>query len=242
MSIVRRKFDSYDKDGSGSVLRDDLTSVFTDLFPALSKNMLARFITDELRAADKTFSKTIDFQLFVGFYRRLFSQCRSVVVQDSDVSVPPEEKSAPPVSKIPRYKGGQSQTAAKDSESAASLGKGDFQPPSFRHNEASDHRKRERPDLDLEVEDDPDDGDSFFDDPLPKPQKTYGCRSSPLGEKDSSERTNSHKDLSVLAADSEDEPDDRLSEHSRSSELSFKLRVNGNPPTFSEHSSSLGDV
>uniref|UniRef100_A0A8C2Z1L9 Centrosomal protein 43 n=1 Tax=Cyclopterus lumpus TaxID=8103 RepID=A0A8C2Z1L9_CYCLU len=29
-------------------------------------------------------------------------------------------------------------------------------------------------DLDLEVEEDPEDGDSFFDDPLPKPQKTYG--------------------------------------------------------------------
>lgn len=30
--------------------------------------------------------------------------------------------------------------------------------------------KKERPDLEV----DPDEGDSFFDDPLPEPQKTYG--------------------------------------------------------------------
>ncbi|XP_068198309.1 centrosomal protein 43 isoform X3 [Antennarius striatus] len=66
--------------------------------------------------------------------------------------------------------------------------------------------------LDLEEEED---GDSFFDDPLPKPQKTYG--GFPLGEKDWSEKS-SQKDLSVLAVDSEDEPDDRLSERSRTSE------------------------
>lgn len=70
----------------------------------------------------------------------------------------------------------------QDSEGEASLCKGDFQQQVSRHSEASDHRtpssglKREVADLDLDldVEDDPDDGDSFFDDPLPKPQKTYG--------------------------------------------------------------------
>ncbi|XP_074472457.1 centrosomal protein 43 isoform X6 [Sebastes fasciatus] len=210
ISLARKKFDFYDKDGSGSVVKEDLKSVFTDLFPSLNKNMLERFITDELRAADKTFSKTIDFQVFVGFYKRLFSQCRSVVDQDSDG---PEDKiNSPPVSKIPRYKGGQSQTAAKDSEGVASPGKVDFQPPASRHGEASSSAglQRERLDLDLEVEDDPDDGDSFFDDPLPKPQKTYGC-------------------LSVLAADSEDERDDRLSEDSQTSELRKASGARGSP-------------
>ena len=48
-----------------------------------------------------------------------------------------------------------------------SLGKGDIQQEvSFLG------FKSER--VDLEVEDDLDEGDSFFDDPLPKPQKTYG--------------------------------------------------------------------
>ncbi|XP_051816548.1 FGFR1 oncogene partner isoform X2 [Acanthochromis polyacanthus] len=252
---ARKKFDFYDKDRSGSVLTEDLTSVFTDLFPSLNKNMLERFITDELRAADKIFSETIDFHFFMGMYKRFYSQCRSVVVLDSDVSQPrsqiPDEKiRSPSASKIPRYKGqnhrGQSQTAAKDSEHSVSLGKGEFQQPAPNNRTSSSGLRRERLDLDLEGdgEDDPDDGDSFFDDPLPKPQKTYGCQSSLFGEKDSSEKTSSHKDLvplreesfsgpvvspmrrgkslcdlSVLAGDSEVKRDDPLSDHSHSAEL-----------------------
>ncbi|XP_056260986.1 FGFR1 oncogene partner isoform X2 [Seriola aureovittata] len=182
---ARKKYDFYDKEHSGSVSKEDVKSVFMDLFPRLNKNMLERFISDELRAADKTFSKAVDLQLFLGMYRRLFSQCRSVVVQDSDVTPPPEEKiSSPPVS--------------KDSDCVTSLGRGDFQQQDSRTSTLA--VRRERLDLDLEVEDDLDDGDSFFDDPLPKPQKTYGC-------------------LSVLAGDSEGERDDPLSEHSQSSEL-----------------------
>ncbi|XP_070705070.1 centrosomal protein 43 isoform X5 [Pempheris klunzingeri] len=197
---AREKFDFYDKDGSGSVMKEDLRSVFTDLLPSLNKNMMERFISDELRAADKPFSNTVDFQLFLGLYKRLFAQCRSLVVQEADVSqqqgrVPEEKISSPSVSKIPRYKGqshrGQSQTAVQDSGGVVSLGKGDFQQQASDHRTASSGLRRECLDLDLEVEDDPDDGDSFFDDPLPKPQKTYGC---PLGEKDSSERMNSQKE------------------------------------------------
>ncbi|CAI5669395.1 unnamed protein product [Oreochromis niloticus] len=192
---ARKKFDFYNKDHSGSVLRENLKNIFTDLFPAVNKNMLERFVTDELRASDKDFSTTIDFQQFLGMYRRLFSQCRSVVLQDSDMGVAhsqlPEQKvSPPPLSKIPRYKGlrGQSQTAAQDSE--RSLSKGDFQ-----QKEETSADKRECLDLDLEGEEDLDEGDSFFDDPLPKPQKTYGC-------------------LSVLAADTEGERDEPLSDPS----------------------------
>ncbi|XP_076611981.1 centrosomal protein 43 isoform X2 [Chaetodon auriga] len=227
---AHKKFDFYDKDGNGSVVKEDLKSIFTDLFPSLNKNMLETFITDELRAADKTFSKTIDFQVFLGFYKRLFTECRRVVVQDSDGSQPqsrsPEDRiCSPPVSKIPRFKGQslRGQTAAKDSGSAASLGKADFQQQASNNRTSSSGLKRERPDLDLE--DDPDDGDSFFDDPLPKPQKTYGCVV-PLKEDCLSgpvvspmRRGKSLSDLSVLAADSEGEQDDPPSEHSQTSEL-----------------------
>ncbi|CAI5669398.1 unnamed protein product [Oreochromis niloticus] len=178
---ARKKFDFYNKDHSGSVLRENLKNIFTDLFPAVNKNMLERFVTDELRASDKDFSTTIDFQQFLGMYRRLFSQCRSVVLQDSDMGVAhsqlPEQKvSPPPLSKIPRYKGlrGQSQTAAQDSE--RSLSKGDFQ-----QKEETSADKRECLDLDLEGEEDLDEGDSFFDDPLPKPQKTYGWKAEVSG-------------------------------------------------------------
>lgn len=179
IALARKKFDFYDKGGSGSVAKEDLKSVFTDLCPSLNKNMLERFLTDELRAADKTFSKTIDFQVFLGLYKRLFAQCTSVVVQDSDAGQPqshlPEDRTSSP-------------PASKDSDGVKSLGKGGLQQPGSKHSEASDSRtsssgpNRERldrdrdQDLDLEVEDDPDDGDSFFDDPLPKPQKTYGWK------------------------------------------------------------------
>nr|XP_012780644.1 FGFR1 oncogene partner isoform X3 [Maylandia zebra] len=185
---ANKKFDFYDKDHSGSVLRENLKNIFTDLFPAVNKNLLERFVTDELRASDKDFSTTIDFQQFLGMYRRLFSQCRSVVLQDSDMGVTHSQLPEQKVSKIPRYKGlrGQSQTAAQDSE--RSLSKGDFQ-----QKEEISADKREH--LDLEEEEDLDEGDSFFDDPLPKPQKTYGC-------------------LSVLAADSEGERDEPLSDPS----------------------------
>ncbi|XP_013127704.1 centrosomal protein 43 isoform X2 [Oreochromis niloticus] len=217
---ARKKFDFYNKDHSGSVLRENLKNIFTDLFPAVNKNMLERFVTDELRASDKDFSTTIDFQQFLGMYRRLFSQCRSVVLQDSDMGVAhsqlPEQKvSPPPLSKIPRYKGlrGQSQTAAQDSE--RSLSKGDFQ-----QKEETSADKRECLDLDLEGEEDLDEGDSFFDDPLPKPQKTYGCPVPVLEESlsdsivSSLRRGKSLSDLSVLAADTEGERDEPLSDPS----------------------------
>ncbi|XP_035851534.1 FGFR1 oncogene partner isoform X10 [Sander lucioperca] len=103
------------------------------------------------------------------------------VVQDE------EKISSPPVSKIPRYKGGHSHTAAKEPEGDSSLGKADFQPTGFRLSTASD-RKRDLDqdqdldlDLEVEVEDDPEEGDSFFDDPLPKPQKTYGWKGEASG-------------------------------------------------------------
>ncbi|XP_075968223.1 centrosomal protein 43 isoform X2 [Anarhichas minor] len=166
ISVARKKFDFYDKDGSGSVRREDLNNVFTDLFPSLNKYMLERFITDELRAADQSFSTTVDFQVFVGFYKRLFSQCRAVVVQDSE-GVLPEEKIS---------------SVSKDLDSVVSLSQGELQHSGSRLGEASHNRtpsvglEREHLDLDLEVEEDHEDGDSFFDDPLPKPQKTYGWK------------------------------------------------------------------
>uniref|UniRef100_A0A3P8Q120 Centrosomal protein 43 n=1 Tax=Astatotilapia calliptera TaxID=8154 RepID=A0A3P8Q120_ASTCA len=159
---ANKKFDFYDKDHSGSVLRENLKNIFTDLFPAVNKNLLERFVTDELRASDKDFSTTIDFQQFLGMYRRLFSQCRSVVLQDSDMGVTH--------SQLPEQK------VSKDSE--RSLSKGDFQ-----QKEEISADKREH--LDLEEEEDLDEGDSFFDDPLPKPQKTYGWKGEVSGSRGS---------------------------------------------------------
>uniref|UniRef100_A0A3Q0SA52 Centrosomal protein 43 n=1 Tax=Amphilophus citrinellus TaxID=61819 RepID=A0A3Q0SA52_AMPCI len=155
---ARKKFDFYDKEHSGSVLREDLKNVFTDLFPTvitLIRNsdsaLVHPFLTDPFLT--DLFSE-VDFQLFLGMYRRLFAQCRAVVLQDAEVGavhsqLPEQRVSPPPVSKV-RLKGDCQQ---KEEVSAD---------------------RRDHLDLDLEGEEDLDEGDSFFDDPLPKPQKTYG--------------------------------------------------------------------
>ncbi|XP_045577002.1 centrosomal protein 43-like isoform X6 [Salmo salar] len=196
---ARQKFDSYDKDRTDGICKEDLEALLGDVFPNFNKNMLERFVTDELRAGDK--ASTSDFQEFLGLYKRFFSQCRSVITHDtSDVIHNPsryvEKMSPSPASKIPRFKGhknsAQEEKAGtkgeKVSHSDTSLnfvslkGKGQGHLVS-RHSETSgsngnapvaSQKKR------LEVEEDADEGDSFFDDPLPKPQKTYGWRAAGL--------------------------------------------------------------
>ncbi|KAM9420886.1 centrosomal protein 43 isoform 20-T20 [Salvelinus alpinus] len=195
---ARKKFDCYDKARTGGIRKEDLKVVFGDVFPNFNKNMLEKFVTDEHRVGDKASSKSIDFQEFLGLYKRFFSQCRSVVTHDtSDVIHNPsqlieEKKSTTPASKIPRFKGAQAEKAdakgveVSHSHSDTSLrfgslkGKGQGHVTS-RHSEASGDNDNGptaslKKGLDLEVEEDLDEDDSFFDDPLPKPQKTYGWR------------------------------------------------------------------
>eukprot|EP00063_Salmo_salar_P025550 XP_014000385.1 PREDICTED: FGFR1 oncogene partner-like isoform X23 [Salmo salar] len=196
---ARKKFDCYDKARTGGIRKEDLKVVFGDVFPNFNKNMLEKFVTDEHRAGDKASSKSVDFQEFLGLYKRFFSQCRSVVTHDtSDVIHNPsqfiEKKSTSPASKIPRFKGHRHSAQAEKadakgvevSHSDTSLrfgslkGKGQGHVTS-RHSEASGDNENSptaslKKGLDLEVEEDLDEDDSFFDDPLPKPQKTYGWR------------------------------------------------------------------
>ncbi|XP_037541933.1 FGFR1 oncogene partner isoform X2 [Nematolebias whitei] len=180
VALARRTFDLYDQDGSGSVRGEDLKSVFSDLLPGLNRNMLERFTCDELRAADRTSSDRIDFQFFLDSYRRLFCQCRSVVVPDSNTSRPQsraEDRAAsPPVSKIPRYRVQRSQTVVKDPERSSSPGEGDLQQQT-----SSSAGVRKEEEEEEEEQGDQDEGDSFFDDPLPKPQKTYGWKAERSG-------------------------------------------------------------
>ncbi|XP_014823676.1 PREDICTED: FGFR1 oncogene partner isoform X4 [Poecilia mexicana] len=187
ISHARKTFDSHDQDQSGSVRKEDLKLVFTDLLPGFNKSMLERFVDEELRAADSK----VDFQSFLSTYKRLFDQCRSVVVSDSDESrhqtqTAEDKPGSLPVSKIPRFKGQRSQTAAKDLEQVLSL-------PKRYQQEQPTAGSAAHLDLELDGDVDHDEGDSFFDDPLPKPLKTYGC-------------------LSVLAADPEPERGDPVSD------------------------------
>eukprot|EP00063_Salmo_salar_P025551 XP_014000386.1 PREDICTED: FGFR1 oncogene partner-like isoform X24 [Salmo salar] len=177
---ARKKFDCYDKARTGGIRKEDLKVVFGDVFPNFNKNMLEKFVTDEHRAGDKASSKSVDFQEFLGLYKRFFSQCRSVVTHDtSDVIHNPsqfiEKKSTSPASK------GVEVSHSDTSLRFGSLkGKGQGHVTS-RHSEASGDNENSptaslKKGLDLEVEEDLDEDDSFFDDPLPKPQKTYGWR------------------------------------------------------------------
>ncbi|XP_014000378.2 centrosomal protein 43 isoform X16 [Salmo salar] len=217
---ARKKFDCYDKARTGGIRKEDLKVVFGDVFPNFNKNMLEKFVTDEHRAGDKASSKSVDFQEFLGLYKRFFSQCRSVVTHDtSDVIHNPsqfiEKKSTSPASKdeeIPRFKGHRHSAQAEKadakgvevSHSDTSLrfgslkGKGQGHVTS-RHSEASGDNDNSptaslKKGLDLEVEEDLDEDDSFFDDPLPKPQKTYGC-------------------LSALGSDTEGDGDELFSDY-----------------------------
>uniref|UniRef100_A0A1A8BPP7 Centrosomal protein 43 n=1 Tax=Nothobranchius kadleci TaxID=1051664 RepID=A0A1A8BPP7_NOTKA len=191
MADARKWFEFYDK------LNVEMPAAGRSRTGVLSlvlccRNMLERFVCDELRAVDRNLSGGIDFQAFLGMCRHLFSQCRSVVVLDPDLDVSPPQNQipedkvgSPPVSQIPRYKVQKSPAAAKELERASSLGQPDLQQSNNRT--ASSAVRKES--LDLEGEEDHDEGDSFFDDPLPEPQKTYGCQNSPRGEKDLSEWT-----------------------------------------------------
>ncbi|KAM3603140.1 uncharacterized protein V6R79_017139 [Siganus canaliculatus] len=105
--------------------------------------------------------------------------------QDSDVGQHPGgRETGPPVSKIPRYKGqrGQRQTAAQDPDPVPAPGGGDLQQPGSTRTSSSTLNKDR---LDLDLGEDLDEGDSFFDDPLPKPQKTYGWKGEASRSRDS---------------------------------------------------------
>uniref|UniRef100_A0A674F137 Centrosomal protein 43 n=1 Tax=Salmo trutta TaxID=8032 RepID=A0A674F137_SALTR len=219
---ARKKFDSYDKARTGGIRKEDLKVVFGDVFPNFNKNMLEKFVTDEHRAGDKASSKSVDFQEFLGLYKRFFSQCRSVVTHDtSDVIHNPsqfiEKKSTSPASKGVEVSHSHSDTSLLF---GSLKGKGQGHVTS-RHSEASGDNDNcptasPKKGLDLEVEEDLDEDDSFFDDPLPKPQKTYGC-SLPLAKSNSgaslSEKRNGQKDLSALGSDTEGDGDELFSDY-----------------------------
>uniref|UniRef100_A0A8B9H412 Centrosomal protein 43 n=1 Tax=Astyanax mexicanus TaxID=7994 RepID=A0A8B9H412_ASTMX len=197
---ARKKYDSRDKDRSGGISKEEVIGVFSDLFPTFSRGMLERYVTDELEAKDKDRNSSIDFQDFLGMYKRLFIQCRSVVVSDGSDTVPSLGKiiddriSSSPTSKIPRYKGFIKPIAEQEQPPGSQAGELSLnhseplgsqksrafvqQVPSITSEVLAASRKdptaMRRP-LDLGLEDDDEEGDSFFDDPLPKPQKTYGC-------------------------------------------------------------------
>uniref|UniRef100_A0A671NFF1 Centrosomal protein 43 n=1 Tax=Sinocyclocheilus anshuiensis TaxID=1608454 RepID=A0A671NFF1_9TELE len=173
---ARKKFDSHDKNRSGEINRDAVVGIFADLFPQFSRNMLDSYVTEEFRAKGKDTSNTVDFQDFLGMYKYFFIQCRSVVTSESSDALYSSSKttedrifsssaskagdSRPGETLGPQKNRGSVQVSEGSEEG---LGDGKNLPTTLRRA------------LEFGLEDE-DEGDSFFDDPLSKPQKTYGWR------------------------------------------------------------------
>ncbi|XP_021324065.1 centrosomal protein 43 isoform X1 [Danio rerio] len=219
---ARKKFDSHDKNRSGEINRDAVIGIFADLFPQFSRNMLDCYVTEELRAKGKDTSSTIDFQDFLGMYKCFFIQCRSVVTSDNSDALYSSSKTTEDkiilssASKIPRFKGFVKHSSAQ--EEKADPKAGDRRPgellgsPKIRGSvQVSEGSEEEsglgdgknlptplKRALEFGLEDEEEEGDSFFDDPLPKPQKTYGCGLSsaekPYSGQRHSEKSFSQKD------------------------------------------------
>ncbi|KAM9435302.1 centrosomal protein 43 isoform 5-T5 [Clarias gariepinus] len=190
---AQKKFDCRRKDRNGGLGRDEVLGIFQELFPSFSRGMLEQFVADELETKDV--NNSVDFQEFMGLFKKLYCQCRSVVASDGSdgvqavYKVTEEKISSSPTSKIPRFKGLIKASAAQDEPSGPQAGEPrshseSLIPQKSRAFVASEGfiTSRNEPAAlrsALGLEDDDEEGDSFFDDPLPKPQKTYGWRVGP---------------------------------------------------------------
>ncbi|XP_016085565.1 centrosomal protein 43 isoform X2 [Sinocyclocheilus grahami] len=195
---ARKKFDSHDKNRSGEINREAVIGIFADLFPQFSRNMLDSYVTEEFRAKGKDTWNTVDFQDFLGMYKCFFTQCRSVVTSDSSDALYASSKTTE--DKIIS----SSASKAGDRRPGEPLGsqknRGSVQVSEGTEEGLSDGKNLPTPlrrPLEFGLEDE-DEGDSFFDDPLPKPQKTYGCGLSsaekPYSGQRHSEKSYSQKD------------------------------------------------
>ncbi|XDV42281.1 hypothetical protein PO909_010974 [Leuciscus waleckii] len=229
---ARKKFDSHDKNRSGEINRDAVIGIFADLFPQFSRNMLDSYVTEELRAKGKDTNDTIDFQDFLGMYKCFFIQCRSVVTSDSSDALNSSSKTAEDriisssASKAGERRPGETLGSQKNRGSVQvfegseeGLGNGKNLPTPLRKA------------LEFGLEDEDEEGDSFFDDPLPKPQKTYGCGLSsadkPYSGQRHSEKSYSQKDLSAIGSDKEGDGEDMLSDCDNRPRPDFKPRREG---------------
>ncbi|XP_027022071.2 FGFR1 oncogene partner isoform X10 [Tachysurus fulvidraco] len=228
---AQKKYDCKCKDRSDGLSKDEVVAVFIELFPSFSRGMLERFVADELGAKDTS----VDFQEFLGLIKQLYCQCRSLVASDGSagvhsVSKVTEEK----ITSSPTSKAGEPPSHSESlifQKSRAFVASEGF---ITSRNEPSALR---RP-LDLGLEDDDEEGDSFFDDPLPKPQKTYGCSlpstdkpysGQRLSEKSFSqkERSGSAKPVGLTPSPLSDTPLLKRAEHNQKDTVSSKDGLQG---------------
>ncbi|XP_027022069.1 FGFR1 oncogene partner isoform X8 [Tachysurus fulvidraco] len=213
---AQKKYDCKCKDRSDGLSKDEVVAVFIELFPSFSRGMLERFVADELGAKDTS----VDFQEFLGLIKQLYCQCRSLVASDGSagvhsVSKVTEEK----ITSSPTSKAGEPPSHSESlifQKSRAFVASEGF---ITSRNEPSALR---RP-LDLGLEDDDEEGDSFFDDPLPKPQKTYGC-------------------LSAIGSDTEGDGEDMFSDAENKPSTNSEPRRSGSAKPVGLTPSPLSDT
>ncbi|XP_078261296.1 centrosomal protein 43 isoform X2 [Rhinoraja longicauda] len=185
ISEAKKKFEFYDKDKNGEINKEELKELFVDLFPHFHKNMLDRYVNDEFRAVDKDFSNAIDYDEFLGMYKKLFIQCRSVVAQDisgraqSLCKVPEGRQTTSNVgSKVTDIGHGDTTIAPCDIKTTADQSSGEPKQDLLPNTSISLPEKDDKIDFG-------EDEDSFFDDPFPEQIKTCGWRtdlkSKPVG-------------------------------------------------------------
>ncbi|XP_051732319.1 FGFR1 oncogene partner isoform X5 [Ctenopharyngodon idella] len=214
---ARKKFDSHDKNRSGEINRDAVIGIFVDLLPQFSRNVLDSYVTEELKAKGKDISNTIDFQDFLGMYKCFFIQCRSVVTSDNSDALYSSCKTAEDriistsVSKAADRRPGETLGSQKN-RGSVQVSEGSEEVLGDGKNLPTPLRRA----LEFGLEDEDEEGDSFFDDPLPKPQKTYGCGLSsadkPYSGQRHFEKNFSQKDLSAIGSDKEGDGEDMLSD------------------------------
>ncbi|XP_027022065.2 FGFR1 oncogene partner isoform X6 [Tachysurus fulvidraco] len=236
---AQKKYDCKCKDRSDGLSKDEVVAVFIELFPSFSRGMLERFVADELGAKDTS----VDFQEFLGLIKQLYCQCRSLVASDGSagvhsVSKVTEEK----ITSSPTSKAGEPPSHSESlifQKSRAFVASEGF---ITSRNEPSALR---RP-LDLGLEDDDEEGDSFFDDPLPKPQKTYGCSlpstDKPYSGQRLSEKSFSQKDLSAIGSDTEGDGEDMFSDAENKPSTNSEPRRSGSAKPVGLTPSPLSDT
>ncbi|XP_036406048.1 FGFR1 oncogene partner [Megalops cyprinoides] len=162
-----------------------------------------------------------------------------------------ESTGTSPVSKdeeIPRYKGFLKHSEEEEeavvkapevSHGDSSLTFGSVKSRGHTQVSSGERRRSHSPEIlpppkkSVDLDEDEDEGDSFFDDPLPSPKKTYGWRNLSKADKSRSEaslseKAGNHRDLSAVNSDTEGSADDPFSdsENGRRADLG---RPSGSP-------------
>ncbi|TRY96412.1 hypothetical protein DNTS_033281 [Danionella cerebrum] len=193
---ARMKFDSLDKTKSGAINREAVVAIFTDLFPQFS---------------------SVEVWSPVTLAKHLIPQVNLLKIESICLAAVRQANS--PSEFIPRYKGFVKHSSAQ--EVKADLKDGDRRPDealvknrgSVKVSEGIDDGKSPQSPMSRALElglddDDDEEGDSFFDDPLPKPQKSYGGGLSSTDKLFSaqrlSEKNYTQKDLSTIGSDGEE--------------------------------------